>query len=302
MTDTASPRAMHTPVMLNQTITMLNVRSGGHYLDATVGLGGHAAAILEASGPNGQLFGSDADPQALTIAAERLARFRDRAELQQAWLDDAPSAVQDAELTPLDGILCDLGVSGLQLDTPSRGFSFQSAAPLDMALGPDADRACSARTIVNAWTADRLADLIFEYGEEHRSRRIARAIVQRRPIETTTALAEAVLAAVGRRPGRRTHPATRVFQAIRLEVNRELERLADFLAQARNLLRLGGRLVMIAFHSLEDRIVKRFLQRQSAGTEPNFRTLTRHVLRPTSVETAQNPRARSARLRAAEAI
>ena len=172
-----------------------------------------------------------------------------------------------------------------------------------MQLGPPDDaQAVSAHQIVNEWTADELANLIYDYGEERRSRRIARAIVRQRPIETTTQLAQCVVDAVGIRPGARVHPATRVFQAIRLEVNRELERLAAFLDQVRGVLRIGGRLVVIAFHSLEDRIVKQFLRQQSSGSEPSFRTLTRRVMRPSREERERNPRARSARLRAAEAI
>ena len=221
-------------------------------------------------------------------------------------MDNAAAAASDALMTPLDGVLCDLGVSSLQLDSPQRGFSFQAEGPLDMQLGPsDASNTSdlvTADEIVNEWSSDDLANLIYEYGEERRSRRIARTIVARRPIATTTELAQAIVDAIGIRPGARIHPATRVFQAIRLEVNRELERLAAFLAQVRGVLRIGGRLVVIAFHSLEDRVVKRFLREQSSGPTPAFRTLTRRVLRPSAAEVERNPRARSARLRAAEAI
>ena len=298
----------HTPVMLDESLAMLDVQPGGRYLDATVGLGGHAEAILAASQPNGRLLGTDIDPEALSAATQRLHFIHhDRAVLRRCWLDQAPLAAVDTSMTPLDGVLCDLGVSSLQLDSAHRGFSFQTAGPLDMRLGPSEDTADEATSvtadqIVNQWSAEELASLIFDYGEERRSRRIARTIVRNRPIATTTALAQAVVDAVGIRPGTRVHPATRVFQAIRLEVNRELERLAEFLAQVRAILRLGGRLVVIAFHSLEDRIVKRFLQEHSSGDTPTFRTLTRRVLRPTSAEIERNPRARSARLRAAEAI
>ena len=299
----------HIPVMVDEVLTMLDVKSGGRYLDATVGLGGHAEAVLSASGADGRLLGCDADPDAIAAASQRLAPFGDRVSLQQCWMDDAASAATDASITPLDGVLCDLGVSSLQLDTPERGFSFQTEGPLDMQLGPSeiagafdtSDRA-TADEIVNEWSSDDLANLIYEYGEERRSRRIARTIVARRPIATTTELAQAVVDAVGIRPGVRVHPATRVFQAIRLEVNRELERLATFLSQVRGVMRLGGRLVVIAFHSLEDRIVKRFLREQSSSATPAFRTLTRRVLRPTAAEVERNPRARSARLRAADAI
>ena len=295
--------ASHIPVMLNEALTMLDVKPGGRYLDATVGLGGHAQAILNASKPDGRLLGADADPDALATASRRLESIGDRAELRRSWLDATAQAAVEAQITPLDGVLCDLGVSSLQLDTPERGFSFQSDGPLDMQLGPpDRSQAVTANQIVNEWPTDDLANLIYDYGEERRSRRIARTIVGQRPIETTTQLAQAVVDAVGIRPGSRVHPATRVFQAIRLEVNRELERLASFLAQVRGIMRIGGRLVVIAFHSLEDRIVKQFLRDQSSGSEPTFRTLTRRVLRPSAAEIEQNPRARSARLRAAEAI
>ena len=298
---TSSPT--HLPVMLDEALDLLNIRPGGRYLDATVGLGGHAESILGASAPDGQLLGTDADPDALGLSAERLERFGERVQLRRSWLDASPLAVAEAGLTPLDGVLCDLGLSSLQLDRPERGFSFQAAGPLDMQLGPaDQAQTVTAEEIVNRWSAEDLANLIYDYGEERRSRRIARAIVRSRPIETTTELAQCVVDAVGIRPGARLHPATRVFQAIRLEVNRELERLAAFLAQVRGVLRIGGRLVVIAFHSLEDRIVKQFLRDQSSGSEPTFRTLTRRVLRPSADEIERNPRARSARLRAAEAV
>ena len=298
---TSSP--VHTPVMLDEALAMLDVKPGGRYLDATVGLGGHAQAVLDASAPDGRLLGLDADPEAIEAAGQRLAPFGSRVTLAQCWLDDAADVAAETGMTPLDGILCDLGVSSLQLDTPERGFSFRSDGPLDMRMGPQQGTgAVSAQEIVNDWPADQLADLIFEYGEERRPRRIAQGIVQRRPIETTAQLAQAVVEAVGTRPGARTHPATRVFQAIRLEVNRELERLAAFLSQARGTLRVGGRLVVIAFHSLEDRIVKDVLREQSAAEAPTFRTLTRRVMRPSAEEVERNPRARSARMRAAEAI
>ncbi len=294
---------IHQPVMLEQALAWLDVHPGGRYLDATVGLGGHAQAVLDASAPNGRLLGRDADPHAIDVARARLSVFGNRFLLEQGWLDSSAQAARDAGLTPLDGILCDLGLSSMQLETPERGFSFRTEGPLDMRLGPiDDPAAVTADEIVNQWSAGDLADLIYEYGEERRSRRIVRSIVERRPLSSTAELAQAVVDAVGLRPGARIHPATRVFQAIRLEVNRELERLATFLSQAHGMLRLGGRLVVIAFHSLEDRIVKNFLREQSTGEAPTFRTLTRRVLRPSADEIQRNPRARSARLRAAEAL
>lgn len=303
----------HAPVMLSEALEYLDVRPGRRYLDATVGLGGHAAAILSESGPDGRLLGMDADPEALAVASERLAAvIGDRSErfaLEQGYFDGAAEAVRAHGLGPLDGILCDLGVSSLQLDSEERGFSFQAEGPLDMRFGPEAET--TAGEIVNTWSEAELADVIYEYGEERRSRRIARAIVGRRPLRTTTELAEAVASAVGRagnRGRRRLHPATHVFRALRLAVNRELERLSAFLESARGMVRTGARMVVISFHSLEDRIVKRFLQersrrpREEGDAEPVWRVLTRKVVRPGSLELSENPRARSARLRAAESI
>lgn len=294
----------HMPVMLEEVVELLQPRNGGRYLDATVGLGGHAAAVLESSSSNGQLIGADADDTALAIANDRLAPYGDRVQLHRSWLDEAPDLVRELGRAPLDGALCDLGVSSLQLESAARGFSLQADGPLDMRMNVNADHTDgpSVDEMVNHWPASQLADLIYEFGEERRSRRIARIIVERRPIAGTADLAAAVVAAVGRRPGSRIHPATRVFQALRIATNRELDRLSDFLMQVRAILRVGGRLVVIAFHSLEDRIVKRFLRDQARADEPPFRLLTRRVLRPSERECAENPRARSARLRAAEAI
>lgn len=294
----AQPR--HIAVMPREVLRLLNVRRDGIYIDATVGLGGHAAAILEASAPRGRLLGLDADPQALEAARRGLARFGERCRLEQAWLDHCAEAASDNGFAAVDGVLCDLGVSSLQLDDPQRGFSFQQDGPLDMRLGPDADR--TAADVVNHYAEADLADVIYRLGEERRSRRIARVIVERRPFYTTADLAEAVLAAVGRGPRRRLHPATHVFRALRLEVNGELERLSRFLSSVRGLLAVGGRLVAIAFHSLEDRIVKRFMREAGAPNGGGFRSLSKKVIRPGAEEVQRNPRARSARLRAAEAV
>ena len=302
MTDSTTQPTTHIPVMPREVLELLNVRRGGVYIDATVGLGGHAAAILEASAPNGRLLGLDADPQALAAARRRLEPFGDRCRLERAWLDHAAAAAARHGFSAVDGVLCDLGVSSLQLDDPRRGFSFQQDGPLDMRLGPDAER--SAAEIVNQYDEAELADVIYQLGEERRSRRIARAIVERRPIRTTGQLAEIVQSAVGRgagRRGRRLHPATHVFRALRLEANRELERLGAFLETARGMLALGGRLAAIAFHSLEDRIVKRFI-REASAAGGGLRSLSKKPLRPRAEEVERNPRARSARLRAAEAV
>lgn len=296
-----SARQVHAPVMAAEALELLAAGPGGSWLDCTVGAGGHAAAILDATGPDGRLLGLDADGDAVEIAAARLARFGDRAELRRCWLDDAPATAVDAGFAPADGVLCDLGVSSMQLDSAARGFSFSQEGPLDMRMDAGRDGGPSAGEIVNGWPEQRLADLIYRYGEERRSRRVARAIAAQRPFETTTELAEAVRRALPG-PRRRIHPATKVFQALRLAVNGELERLSAFLERVRDAVRAGGRLVVIAFHSLEDRIVKRFLQGHSQGESPSWRVLTRRVLRPGEAETRANPRARSARLRAAEAV
>ena len=292
---------LHEPVMAAEALELLAARPGGAWIDCTVGLGGHAAAVLEATGPDGRLLGLDADRRALELAGERLAEFGRRAVLRHGWLDEAAAAAERAGFARADGVLCDLGVSSMQLDEAGRGFSFQREGPLDMRLDGGDSEAETAGEIANTWSEGDLADLIYELGEERRSRRIARAIAERRPLRTTTELAAAVSAALPGRRGR-IHPATNVFRALRLRVNRELERLSAFLAEARGMLRAGGRLVVIAFHSLEDRIVKRFMQEQSRSDAPSFRALTRRVVRPGDAETAANPRARSARLRAAEAV
>ena len=303
MTEITGQPTDHIPVMPREALELLNVRRGGVYIDATVGLGGHAAAILEASAPDGRLLGLDADPQALAAARRRLEPFGDRCRLEPAWLDHAAAAASRHGFSAVNGVLCDLGVSSLQLDDPRRGFSFQQDGPLDMRLGPDAER--SAAEIVNQYHEAELADVIYQLGEERRSRRIARAIVERRPIRTTGQLAEIVQSAVGqgarRGARRRLHPATHVFRALRLEANGELERLAAFLMTARGMLAQGGRLAVIAFHSLEDRIVKRFM-REASAAGGGLRSLSKKPLRPRADEVERNPRARSARLRAAEAV
>ena len=294
---------VHQPVMRDEVLEYLQVRPGGRYIDCTVGGGGHAAAILDASAPDARLLGIDADPEALAVAREQLAPHGERVRLVNRYFDSVAEAARP-DFVPADGMLCDLGVSSLQLDRPQRGFSFQREGPLDMRFGPDAD--LTASEIVNGYSEEDLAKVIFEYGEERRSRRIARAIVERRPLRSTLELAKAVEQAAGKgrviNPVSRVHPATKTFLALRLEVNQELRRLSDFLALARGLLGFGSRLVIIAFHSLEDRIVKNFLRDAARAEVPSFRLLTKKVVRPSTEEVQANPRARSARLRAAEAI
>jgi 16S rRNA (cytosine1402-N4)-methyltransferase len=257
-------------------------------VDLTLGAGGHAEALLESG--VGRLIGVDRDPEAVTIASGRLSRFGDRFAAVRARFSDVP--VENR----VDGVLYDLGVSSMQIERPERGFSFRHEGPLDMRMGRGQEDE-SAMDLVNAASEKELARIIFEYGEERRSRRVAAAIVrarQRRPIETTEELVGIVVSAVGGRRGG-PHPARRTFQALRIAVNRELEELATSLPRAVGVLAPGGRVVVIAYHSLEDRIVKRFF----AGDE-RLTVLTKKPLVPSADEAARNPRARSAKLRAAE--
>ncbi|MSQ42313.1 MAG: 16S rRNA (cytosine(1402)-N(4))-methyltransferase RsmH [Dehalococcoidia bacterium] len=306
--------ARHEPVMLAEAVEGLNVRPGGRYVDATVGGGGHAAGILEAATTGGRLLGIDRDPQALAAARERLARYGDAVVLAQGNYSQIAALCHSHDFVPVDGVLFDLGVSSLQLDTPGRGFSFQRDEALDMRM----DRASgpSAAELVNSASEHELARLIREYGEEWRSRAIARAIVARRPLATTGDLVSAVEQAVGRDRGRRIHPATLTFQALRIAVNQELSHLVVALPAACGLLAgAGARVVVIAFHSLEDRVVKEYFRRESTdclcppsapvcvcGHRASLRLVTRRVRKPSEEERARNPRARSARMRIAEAI
>ena len=265
--------------------------TGGRVADMTVGAGGHTEALLEAG--VGRVIGFDRDPAALRIARERLARYGDRFTAVHRRF----SQVGEAEATgPLHGVLFDLGVSSMQLDEPRRGFGYRVDGPLDMRMG---ESDVTAADLVNDLPESALADLLFEYGQEHRSRRIAAAIArarQRAPIETTDQLAGVIVGAVGPRPGG-PHPARRTFQALRIAVNRELEELAASLPRAVGLLGPGGRVVVLSYHSLEDGIVKRAFR-----DDDRLRILTKKPLRPSEDETARNPRARSAKLRAAERI
>lgn len=285
--------AGHLSVLLAETLELLAVRPGGLWVDGTVGLGGHAAAILRASSPDGRLLGLDRDGETLLRARATLGEFAGRARLEQADFREIPQRL--AGEAP-DGILLDLGISSVQLDDPARGFSFQAEGPLDMRM--DRTSPTTAADLVNGMRETELADLIYQYGQEPSSRRIARAIVRARDqqrIGTTTQLA-AIVGRAARRGGRRAglHPATRTFQALRIRVNRELDRLGEALEAAARVLAPGGRLAVIAFHSLEDRAVKETFR---ALDRHGFRALTRKPLRPSEEETRRNPRARSARLR-----
>ncbi len=289
---------------------MLRPESPGKYVDATLGAGGHAWGILEAASPNGVLLGLDLDPQALGIASQRLSVFHDRVTLVQASFTTLAAQLDRLGWKQVQGIVIDLGVSSMQLDRPERGFSFQAEGALDMRFDPD--QPLSAADLVNHAPEQQLADLIWRYGEEPQARRIARAIVQARPLQTTLQLAEVVSRAVGSHR-QRIHPATRTFQALRIAVNAELDAIEAVLPQAVEALAPGGRLAVISFHSLEDRIVKQFFRREgkdcicppgqpvcTCGHKASLKEITRHPLEASETEVAQNPRARSARLRVAE--
>lgn len=297
----------HRPVMVEEVLDLLAVRPGGRYLDGTVGEGGHALALLRASAPDGRLLGLDLDPVALERARRRLAPFEGRVRLVRASYARMGEVARAEGFAPVDGVLLDLGLSSLQLEGEERGFSFHQDAPLDMRFDPD--QPLTAADLVNRLPERELARLLREYGEEPRARAIARAVVRHRPVRTARQLARIVEGAVGRRG--RLHPATRTFQALRIAVNRELEVLEEGLREAVDLLAPGGRLAVLSYHSLEDRIVKRFLREMARGCTcppdlprcrcgrgPVLRPLTRKPVRPRPEEVRENPRARSARLRA----
>jgi 16S rRNA (cytosine1402-N4)-methyltransferase len=296
----------HVPVLLTEVLDGLAPGGGGRYLDGTLGGGGHAAAVLEASAPDGCLLGIDADPAALAAAGARLSSFGERVTLAHGNFRDLGRLAREHGFEQVDGILLDLGVSSYQLDTPERGFSFAADAPLDMRLDPTSG--ATAADLVNGTPEADLADLIFRYGEERGSRRIARFIAEARrkqPIATTIELAELVARALGGRHGK-IHPATRTFQALRIAVNRELESLETALPQAVELLAPGGRMAIIAFHSLEDRIVKLFFRAESGygGSEQPARLqiITKKPIEASEQEARTNPRSRSAKLRIAKRV
>jgi 16S rRNA (cytosine1402-N4)-methyltransferase len=299
--------ASHVPVLLKEAIDFLNVRRGGTYIDATVGLGGHSYEIAKRLGAPGHLIGLDKDPAALDIAREKLVSRSLLDVGESDWPKITLLHRSFAEIAngqrpaTIDGILADIGVSSLQLYDAARGFSFQAEGPLDMRMDPRSER--TAEQVVNHLDERELADVIYEFGEERRSRRIARAIVRSRPIRSTAHLADVISAAA--RPmnsaERRIHPATRTFQALRIFVNRELDDLRALLSAAPRILKPGGRVVVISFHSLEDRIVKDAF-REGAIKDKHFRVLTKKPVTASEIEQDRNPRARSAKLRAAERI
>lgn len=309
---TTGAHITHNPALLSEVGELLSLKAGDRCVDATVGDGGHATALLEATAPDGMLLGIDADPQALERAALRLEPFGDRVTLVNDNFSNLENVLETHRFHPVSSVLMDLGLSSWQLESGERGFSFRDVTPLDMRLSPT--QTITASDIVNTDSAVELAKVLSDFGEEPRARRIAQSIVRRRPIDTAQQLASAVEAVIPRR-GRRIHPATRTFMAIRIAVNRELENLESALHQAVRVLARGGRLAVIAYHSLEDRIVKRFMGRESkdcvcppqqiectCGHKATVKVLTRRVVRPSDEEVQGNPRVRSARLRACEAL
>jgi len=292
--------AGHVPVLLKEAIDFLAVRRGGTYIDATLGLAGHSLEIARRLGPQGHLIGFDKDPQALELARRRFAELQGEAPRITLVHSSYAFLSQQLPSATADGLLADLGLSSLQLGDPARGFSFQAEGPLDMRMDPSSER--TADQVVNHMREGDLANVIYEFGEERRSRRIARAIVRARPIRNTAHLAQVISAALRsmKRDGAREkiHPATRTFQGIRIFVNRELDDLKALLDAAPAVLKPGGRLVVISFHSLEDRMVKDALR--DGAKAGIYRVLTKKPVEATDEEIDRNPRSRSAKLRAAE--
>ena len=304
---------MHTPVLVDEVLEGLRVRQGGWYLDGTLGGGGHAEALLRRSAPNGRLLGLDRDAIAIRTASERLSAWAPRLTVQQGAVADLDVCAKQARIEAFDGIVLDLGVSSFQLDDPSRGFSFQSEGPLDMRM--DRSQPGTAADLIACASEEQLTDWLRTLGEEPDARRIARAIVAERkrgPIESTLHLADLVARVKGGRRGR-LHPATRTFQALRIAVNEELDHVARGLEAALRWLRPGGRMAVISFHRLEDRLVKQWIVRHTprweslaeggrkrVGEPPWLQAVTRRPVTPSREEVCANPRARSAKLRVAE--
>jgi 16S rRNA (cytosine1402-N4)-methyltransferase len=302
----------HLPVLYQEILSAIQPQSPGRYIDCTLGSGGHAQGILEACAPYGRLLGFDLDPEAIAITSQRLRVFGERVTLVNASYTSLLSEIHRLGWQTVSGVMLDLGVSSMQFDQPKRGFSFREDAPLDMRFNPSNGE--SAAYLVNTLGEKELADILWRDGEERLSRRIARSIVRNRPITTTRELAELIRREYGGTPTR-IHPATRTFQALRITVNRELDTLEDVLPQAVQALASGGRLAVIAFHSLEDRIVKQFFQRESKDCicppeqpactcrhRASIRVITKHPITPGESELQANERARSAKLRVAEKL
>jgi len=307
----------HRPVLYKEIIHALRPKKGCSYVDCTLGAGGHAWGILQKSSPDGRLLGLDVDPHALEIAQHRLMPFRGRVVIKKTSYVTLKHQLDELGWSKVDGVLLDLGLSSMQLDIPARGFSFQAEAPLDMRFDPRSP--VRAYDLINELPERELANMIYKFGEERKARKIAKAIVEARPLTTTLQLADVVSRAVGKggrdRRGYRRHPATLTFQALRIAVNRELEALEQVLPQALNVLVTGGRLVVLSYHSLEDRLVKRYFRRESKDCicppelvvcncehKAIIIEINRKPIRPSQDEVVQNPRARSARLRVIEKI
>ena len=303
----------HEPVMVSEVLEGLRADQGGRFIDGTVGEGGHALAILEVATRDTRLLGIDLDSEMLGLARERLSGYSGRIDLVHGSYGDVGPLARDAGFFPADGVLMDLGPSSLHLEEPERGFSFARDGPLDMRF--DTGQELTAHEIVNRYPERRLAQIIREYGEERRAGRIARAIFRSRPLETTAELATTVAGAAGRSRRQRLHPATRTFQALRIAVNRELDNVDPGVRGAIDVLRTGGRLVVIAYHSLEDRLVKNALREESSacicppeapvcacGHTAKVKLINRRVIKPSREEIGKNPRSRSARIRIAERI
>jgi 16S rRNA (cytosine1402-N4)-methyltransferase len=283
--------------MLEEVLEWLGIKPEGTYVDATLGAGGHSEAIA-ARLTSGRLISLDRDAQALELARERLKTFGEKVTAVQSAFSRIAEVVQELGIPKVDGVLADLGVSSMQLDQAARGFSFREAGPLDMRMS--ADEELTAEDIVNRWPEREMADLLYREADEHDSRRIARAIVRARPIRDTAHLATVVAGARKLWGRQRLHPATKTFLALRIAVNREMEELGQFLSRTPAALNSGGRLVVLSYHSREDRIVKHAFQEE--GRQGTLQVLTRHVIQPTEEEKATNPRSRSAKLRCAERV
>ncbi len=284
----------HTPVLLHEVIQFLEPKPGGRFIDATFGAGGHTQALLDRTAPDGRVLAIDQDESALEKARETLASFGSRVVLVHSNFKDVAAVAAAQGFLEVDGILADSGISSMMVDDPSRGFSFMREGPLDMRM--DQNQELTAAEVVNAYSEKEIADILYNYAEERRSRAIARSIVRARPLKLTTDLARAVERVMGGPRYGRIHPATRTFQALRIHVNDELKSLETFLDSSMAVVRSGGRLVVITFHSLEDRIVKNKFR---APRVPG-RVLTKKVVKGTEEELGRNPRARSAKLRAWE--
>ncbi len=308
-------KSQHVPVLYQTVLSHLEPQPGGCFIDGTLGGASHATGLLQKTAPDGRLLGLDVDPEAVARARQILAPFGDRAIIVHGSFRSLQTIAESHRFFPVDGILLDLGLSSFHLASPERGFSFLKEGPLDMRFDPS--RGQTAANLVNSLSRQELANLLYQFGEERQSRRIAKAIVEARPLRTTTELAGVVRQAVSGRRRRyaRIHPATQTFQALRIAVNDELGALEAVLPQAVALLRPGGRLAVISFHSLEDRIVKQFFRREAQDCvcppeipicvcdhQTTLDLITRKPIRPSDQETERNPRARSARLRVAEKI